>query len=39
MMASPKLSLIVFGYYGSNGATDFGLMVPVFTVQMMPCWS
>ena len=26
------------GYYGSNGASHFGQMVPVITVQMMPFW-
>lgn len=30
------LTLEVGGYYGSICATDFGLLVPPFSVQMMP---
>ena len=28
--------LALSGYYGSNCASDFGRIVPGFTVQMMP---
>lgn len=33
------LTLEVGGYYGSICATDFGLSVPPFSVQMMPLFT